>query len=162
MKQTFNNGEWTQALTQTRLQELLSYDYESGIFTWKRLNKPAGCLRKDGYITIRVDNKSYLAHRLVILYVEGAFPSQQVDHKDRVRSNNTYENLKNVTPRENNFNRSTCRGLPVGIYLVERKGRSGMWYRTSIQAYGKQYSSYFREMEKAIEWRKTKENQLFT
>jgi hypothetical protein len=161
MNKPYNNGEWTQALTQTRLQEVLLYDCKSGIFRWKRSNKLAGCLRKDGYITIRIDNRAYLAHRLAILYVEGVFPSQQVDHKDRIRSNNMYINLRSATPRENNFNRSTFRDLPVGIYLVKRKGRAGMWYRTSIQVYGKQYSSYFRELEKAIEWRKTKENELF-
>lgn len=96
-----------------QLKEMLSYNSDSGLFTWKtkvakktKIGSIAGCLRKDGYITIRIKGKNYLAHRLAMFYTEGIMP-ECVDHINRQKSDNRILNLRSVTQLEN------CRNLPV-------------------------------------------------
>ena len=100
-------------LTRDRLCELLDINTETGIFTWKhtmggkaKKGQQAGVLNAHGYIMIRVDQVDYLAHRLMWLYVYGAFPILNIDHIDRNRSNNRPINLRLATPKQNGENRS--------------------------------------------------------
>ncbi len=97
-------------LSRERLQELLAYDPETGIFTW-RTARPgvaagsiAGSRRKDGYLRIGIDGKTYRSHRLAFLYMTGSFPSNQVDHIDHCKTNNRWCNLREVTSQENSRN----------------------------------------------------------
>lgn len=144
----------------------LNYEPSTGEFIWnvsKRSVKKgtkAGCKMTNGYIAIRVNNKLYLAHRIAFYKMFGRFPNQ-IDHINRVRDDNRLENLREVTPRKNSTNRSCNRKLPLGVYETIRKGRPGVWYSTKIQWLGKQYSSSFRNLEDAINWRKRKEKDLF-
>jgi hypothetical protein len=102
------------ALTTERVRELLDYDQASGIFRWRqaasRRVKPgnlAGTRRDDGYIVIRVDGRLYRAHVLAILHVTGHMPETPIDHRDGVRHNNAWTNLREVTPTINARNTFT-------------------------------------------------------
>ena len=90
-------------LNQARLKELLHYDPETGVFTWKvrkapwlRIGSIAGW-QGDRYRQIRIDNSLYSASRLAWLYIEGYFPEYEVDHIDTIKSNNKWENLRVLT-----------------------------------------------------------------
>ena len=150
-------------LTQHRLKELLRYDESSGIFTWipkkrdYRSQYLAGGKTTNGYITIGIDNKHYLAHRLAYLYIIGSFPEKQIDHINGVRSDNRWLNLRQATPSQNNCNRVATKS----VYQIVRKGRPGVWFSAHIQKDNKQYSSTFRKEEDAIVWRLRKEKELF-
>ena len=90
-------------LTQSDLKEYLSYESETGIFTWvksyrnQHIGKRVGSYDKDGYVQIKLKRKLYRAHRLAWLYVHGKFPDSQLDHIDGVRDNNVITNLREVT-----------------------------------------------------------------
>ena len=92
-------------LTQKRLKEVLDYYLETGIFRWKvnkssniKAGNVAGCFNSsNGYIQIKIDGKSYKAHRLAWLYVHGYFPENQVGHKDGIGNNNRIDNLRSVS-----------------------------------------------------------------
>lgn len=100
-------------LTQARLKELLHYDPETGIFTWlvtrgggASSGRKAGAInRRTGYFRIGLDGKDYLSHRLAWLYSYGSWPTDQLDHIDRDRSNNRISNLRPSNGAGNSNNR---------------------------------------------------------
>ena len=107
----------TKMLTQERLKELLHYEPETGIFTWRvrpnrriRIGSKAGTevLEHGNYrrVNIKVDGKLRKAHRLAWLYVTGAFPPDELDHIDRDATNNSIKNLRTCNHKENNENTS--------------------------------------------------------
>ncbi len=94
-------------ITQERLLEFLHYDPKTGIFTWlKSTNKrivvgrAAGAISL-GYTLISIENCIYRAHRLAWLYVYGVWPNKDIDHINRIRSDNRIENLREATKFEN-------------------------------------------------------------
>ena len=120
-------------LTQERLKELLDYDPETGVFTWKvKVNRKivvgsiAGSKNPRGYIKIRIDKIAYSAHRLAWLYMYGCWPAKQIDHINRVKNDNRIENLRDVSQQNNVWNVSTPKhnksGL-MGVCYVKRDNR---------------------------------------
>lgn len=98
-------------LSVERLREVLDYDPETGVFKWKvKINRnivvgsTAGGLHPKGYWRIAVDGKRYLAHRLAYLYINGEWPDDQVDHRDRNRINNRWNNLRPASQTQQNGN----------------------------------------------------------
>lgn len=90
-------------LTQKRARELLDYDPETGLLTWKvnrRGSAKAGDVIKTvngaGYVQLAIDSKKYLAHRVIWLWYYGYLPENQVDHINRVRSDNRLCNLREI------------------------------------------------------------------
>jgi len=111
-------------LTKERVEELLSYDPETGLFTWKLIEgrghrelagKIAGCLAPSGYIMLGIDKKLYRAHRVVFLLETGSFPEKHVDHIDGDKKNNCRSNLRVVTQQENAFNAKPHKGSVTGV-----------------------------------------------
>jgi hypothetical protein len=90
-----------------RLRELLSYDPLTGEFVWRvtrskvRAGSRAGTPTKDGYRDITISGRDYREHRLAWLYMTGELPSGQIDHKNRIRNDNRFDNLREATPSEN-------------------------------------------------------------
>lgn len=109
------------AVTGERLRELLHYDPETGVFTWRvggrraRLGEAAGCVETCGYLRITIDGRQYYAHRLAWLYVTGAWPADQLDHRDGDRTNNRFDNLREATHAENGQNRTTQKNNTSGF-----------------------------------------------
>lgn len=95
-------------ITQELLKSRLDYNPMTGNFVWltaRGKGKIAGRIcKKDGYVIIRCNNKQYYAHRLAFLYMTGAFPTNQVDHINRIRTDNRWDNLRDVDNRTNSAN----------------------------------------------------------
>ncbi len=95
-------------LTQTELQALFHYDPLTGIFTALtsrrggcRIGSVVGSPHVAGYLTVMVEGKNYLLHRLAWFYTYGVWPLNDTDHRDGVRSNNRLKNLREATRVEN-------------------------------------------------------------
>jgi hypothetical protein len=83
----------------------LDYSELTGAFTWRKTGKAAGCVNRKGYKYIGFGGSLYRANRLAWFYVNGAWPSGQVDHIDGNRLNDAYSNLRDVTAEGNQRNR---------------------------------------------------------
>lgn len=117
-------------ITQDKLKEVLLYEPDTGIFRWRkwtarvRINSIAGTVREDGYIAIKVCQKSYKAHRLAWLYVYGSWPKNSIDHIDGDITNNRIDNLRDVDHSMNMQNQSKAhQNNPTGILGVRENGR---------------------------------------
>lgn len=100
------------------LRAMLHYDPDTGHFTWIRkvsrkvvVGERAGSLNGSGYRQIRIGGKIYSEQRLAFLYMTGDWPAGQVDHKDRDRANNRWENLRVASNAQNSRNRPPCLGF---------------------------------------------------
>lgn len=113
-------------LTGSKLEELLCYDPETGVWVWtshwkvrpRHRGQIAGNLRSDGYRIIRIDGVGYYSGRLAFLYMEGFWPIE-VDHVDRDPSNDKWINLREATSSLNKYNREP-NGLR-GVYCSGNK-----------------------------------------
>ena len=135
------------SLTQARLKELLDYDPETGVFTWRNridaspqwnghyAGTTAGCIEKrylQRYLKIRLSENLFYAHRLAWLWMTGSWPGE-IDHRDCDGVNNKWDNLRACTKRENAGNRRTARNKAVRLKGVKRsRGK----YAASIRDHG--------------------------
>lgn len=116
-------------MTNDYIRKILDYDKETGIFKWKiykpggpKIGDRAGVISAEGYNCIKIDGKSYKAHRLAWLYVYGTFPKNLIDHIDRDRKNNKIDNLREVSYSENSQNQGFYRErrkMHIGVYLLK-------------------------------------------
>lgn len=119
-------------ITQAQLKKLLHYNPATGVFTWKvdcvsghgRVHKAAGSLAggpdKHGYVCIGIDGRRYFAHQLAWLYVKGCWPCPQVDHRNCVKYDNRWRNLRQATHAQNVRNtkiRSDSKTMFKGVHF---------------------------------------------
>ena len=120
---------------QTLLKELLHYDAETGIFTWRenrgRLAKTgqvAGYTGSEGYRSIRFMGKERKAHRLAWLYIHGEWPSGVIDHVNCDRADNRISNLRDTTFTVNAQNRRKANAGNksgfLGVCVIGKKFQS--------------------------------------
>ena len=109
-------------LTVERLRELLHYNPETGVFTYRvtrkgvSKGKVAGWHGKtDSRRRICLDGKTYLASRLAFLYMTGCWPKNEADHIDTNPTNDQWSNLRDATRVENCRNKSHYKNSKTGV-----------------------------------------------
>jgi hypothetical protein len=103
--------------TARQVRDVYDYDPETGVFTWKAdrvtssgkvvhlAGDVAGSIQFKGYWVVTIGGKQYLAHRVAWLYVTGQWPAQNIDHKNGWKMDNSWANLRDVSPLVNSQNR---------------------------------------------------------
>lgn len=148
-------------ITQKRLKEVLQYDPDTGIWTWKKTagikRMQAGSVLPSGYRRITVDGKSYYSAKLAHLYMIGTLPDE-MDHIDRNPSNDRWDNLRLVTHAKNCQNRGKRLDNASGYPGVVYEKRSGKW-KVDIGLNGKRiHIGRFWDLDLAIASKRMAEN----
>lgn len=142
----------------SKLLELLHYDPASGTFTWKvtrgrsaKAGQVAGTPHPEGYVQIGVCGRLYLAHRLAWFYVTGQWPAGLIDHQNRDRSDNRFENLRVCDFSSNAANSKIPVTNTSGVKGVSWDKCSGSW-QVGIKKNGKRkHLGRFADKELAAE-----------
>jgi hypothetical protein len=122
------------------LRQRLEYDPVTGALTWKEFHpihkgwnerwagKPAfaGC-NGNGYRQGAIDGQMLLGHRVAWAIHYGRWPSQALDHINGNRAENRLDNLREVTPTENNRN--------MKKFVSNTSGATGVSYHKRDKRY---------------------------
>lgn len=119
----------TREVTAQRLREVLTYDPVVGRLTWlprpgcarsDRSGLRAGTVRKDGYRGVSVDRVNLLEHLAIWCLVTGRWPRHEIDHRNRIRDDNRWCNLREATPKQNKENSTLRRDNKLGVKGVAK------------------------------------------
>ena len=96
-------------LTAERARELLDYDPETGVLTWKvavgTKIKPgmhaATRPNKSGHLVMKIVRRNYFQHRVAWLIAHGRWPEHTIDHINQNPADNRLCNLRDVTHADN-------------------------------------------------------------
>jgi len=125
-------------------KQLLNYDPETGLLTWKEPQKNgsmpagsvAGSVAYTGYVKVQIKRKMYMAHRIAWLLTHGEWPSGFLDHIDNCRSNNRIANLRVVNAAQNSRNALMSSANTSGYKGVTWSKKSQKW-QASVKVQGR-------------------------
>ena len=131
--------------------EWISYNPHTGIFTrkkpqnrWKKGTVMGG--NHDGYIHLPIKGKYHLAHRLAFLIHHGylpSYPEYEVEHKNRIRSDNRILNLRKATRSENSRNHPIPKTNTSGFKGAHWHKRTKKWGAKITFNYKQIHLGYF-------------------
>ena len=123
---------------------------------------------KHGYWKCSLQNKKTnkrdckFIHQLVCkTFLERVEGKNQVDHINRIRTDNRLENLRWVNNRENNINTGISNRNTSGVKGVSFCKDRNCWRGYISIEKNKTKSKYFKKKEDAILWRKEMEKKYF-
>ena len=143
------------------IKTILSYDENTGIFTWlvdrnrfKCKGKEAGCVNPRGYNIIVINGRGYRAHQLAMLFKTNIFSSNGIDHINGNKSDNRASNLRFCNQKDNSKNRLLSKSNSTGfngVYFNKQKKKFTAQIRVDNRLV---YLGAFNEKEDAIAARK--------
>lgn len=139
-----------------QLRERVDYDPATGVFTSKvktnvwQVGKVLGSLTQDGYLSVMLDGKNYMLHRLAFLFMEGSMPPELVDHINCIRDDNRWENLRHADWELNTRNTLISKNNTSGVIGVSWHKKSGKWQAFVSQDSKPVYLGLFASLEEAI------------
>jgi hypothetical protein len=112
--------------------ELLRYEPDTGFFFWRISNgssragdRAGAVMGSSGYRRVRLDGRNYREQRLAFFMMTGKWPDRDVDHINRIRSDNRWCNLRLATRSQSRANSQRnsrkLTNLPKGVFLERNK-----------------------------------------
>ena len=125
--------------TPEQLSNAMSYNQSTGLFL-KRNGKPAlSTDHGNGYLSGLLMGKRIFAQRAAFVFMTGGWPPHQVDHRNMIRSDNRWANLRSATRAENMRNSGSRHG-GISRFKGVCPSQRGKPWRSYIVNAGKQTS----------------------
>jgi hypothetical protein len=165
-------------LTKKIVRELLHYDPETGVFTWRRRKRKwfksdgtfkSWNIRHAGKTAFSANNINYnyfkghllgmnvSAHHLAFMYMLGRWPHPETDHINRDGTDNRWSNLREVTHVQNTRNRGRLKRNSAEVIGVRL--RSNGLYEVGL---GDEYLGKFDTLKKAAAARRRAEREWWS
>ena len=113
-------------LTQRKVKELFDYDPITGIVTRKistcnvvKVGDVVGTINH-GHLQVNINYQIFRLHRIIWLWMKGHFPEYEIDHKDRIRYHNWWDNLREST--------RLCNSRNTSISIKNTSTVKGVWW----------------------------------
>lgn len=141
------------------LRAKFDYDPETGRFTYRQV-KGCTAVGKDvthvslrGYVTLSSGRKTYQAHRVAWLFMTGHWPEADIDHINRIRTDNRFCNLREATRSQNLANCPVRSDSSTGFKGVHKKpGNRAKPFWATIKSNGEvRHLGYYATAEAAHE-----------
>jgi hypothetical protein len=145
-------------LSYREVTTLLKYDGEKLIWRVSRgcvkAGSTVGGVNSKGYVHVMINGVLFKAHRVIWLLVYKVWPTDQIDHINGNKRNNTIVNLREVSRQENQRNAKLRRDNASGVVGVSFITSQKRW-RGYIVVNNEQINSpNYRFKWSAIVWRR--------
>jgi hypothetical protein len=132
-------------ISHDELKRLLHYDPETGVWTRLtsdranyRVGDRADHARNEGYRVVVVKSLYFKAHRLAWFYMLGSWPIKNLDHRNNIKGDNRWKNLREATRSQNTANTPLRRsGTKTGLKGVVKCPRCHFRWQARITVAGK-------------------------
>jgi hypothetical protein len=138
------------------LDELLDYDPETGVFTWKKFRgntAKAGSivnnLTSTGYKMVCINGFRYQAHRIAYKMFYKCDPDGMIDHIDGDMTNNRVVNLRVASNKQNQGNSKMPRNNTSGLKGVTWSKKSNKWVAQIMQGSKKKWLGAYEDKNDA-------------
>jgi hypothetical protein len=88
----------------------------------------AGSITKSGYVSIGINGRYYMAHRLAWLFEHGEWPTVFIDHINGNKADNRLENLRMADYSQNRRNAKRNKNNKSGVKGVSWSKESKKWH----------------------------------
>ena len=161
-------------MTYSRVRDLFDYDPDTGVLTRKcniysgknkiqcHAGSVAGTVNKStGYLVLRVDGVITSAHRVIWLWYYGYLPETDIDHINRIKTDNCLNNLREVSRSCNRKNTPNPSNNRSGIKGVSFNKRVGKWQSTITGSKNRYHLGYSYDYTEAVALRAAAEEALY-
>ncbi len=137
------------------LKALFNYNPETGIITNKvnrwsaKKGQEAGSLHRFGYRNISIGRQLYKAHRIAWAIGHGAFPEDEIDHRNNRRDDNRLENLRSASKSQNCHNCLMRKDNTSQVKGVRWHSRDEKWEARIMVNRKSKNLGYFKNKESA-------------
>jgi hypothetical protein len=150
-----------------RLKNVFAYCPDTGRLTWLvvpsgnvAVGQIAGCLIKDGYRKVVVENYQTYAHHVAWYFITGDWPSEQIDHVNGDRADNRACNLRLATQSQQNYNTKINVANTSGHKGVARCSKTNRWRAYITVGKKQKFLGNHMSFEDAVSARRAAEHAL--
>ena len=159
-------------ITQRVVRKLFDYNPETGVLMWRTRDKEtyrnaksinafnarlagkiAGgistCRSGKRYANVKIFGTTYRQHRIIWLFMTGAFPKEEIDHIDGDGLNNSFINLREASSTDNSRNQKRFKTNKSGFVGVSWNKGNRKW-AANIYNNGQIHLGYFKNKTDAI------------
>ncbi len=167
-------------LTREIVAQYLNYNPETGTLTWLKRSgstrainvwnaryagKIAGRPGNHGYVDVGLKfgavKHRYLAHILIWVLMTGELPKYCLDHRNVIKKDNCWSNLREATKAQNGHNRGLSKANTSGVRGVRYNKRKKKFIARIAYLGVEHCLGYYKTIEEATEARTRKAKDLY-